>query len=159
MATGTLLVGDATCGELLSHDGRAEYQRVVGQLLYLTQQMRLDIVYAVGMLCKFTAEPRQSHLTAKRHVLGYLCGTADLELRYCGGTNFAIYADALYADCPGRKSRIGQVVLVGGTAASWRAMLTFTVASSTAEAEGMAQSEGTCAALSARKLAVDLRIA
>ena len=54
---------------------------------------------------------------------------------------------------------MGYALLCGGTAVEWRATYTTTVVTSTAEAEGTAQSECMRAALYMRKLSIELRTA
>ena len=53
----------------------------------------------------------------------------------------------------------GYALLCDGTAAEWRATQVTTVVTSTAEAEGTAQSKGTRAALYVRKLSIEMRTA
>lgn len=57
------------------------YQKLIGSLMYLVNAM-LDIFFAVNILNQFQLEPRHDHWVAKKHVLRYLCGTIDYDLRY-----------------------------------------------------------------------------
>ena len=43
---------------------KAEYQSMVGGLLYLSTRTRPDIAYAVSNVSKFSAEPTTKHMTA-----------------------------------------------------------------------------------------------
>eukprot|EP01018_Ginkgo_biloba_P037381 Gb_30022 [translate_table: standard] len=50
------------------------YRRLVGSLIYLTTT-RPDIAFAVGIVSRFMAEPKQSHWLAAKRILRYLQGT------------------------------------------------------------------------------------
>lgn len=43
---------------------------------------RPDIIFAIGVLTRFTQTPREAHLEAAIHVFPYLKGTADLAILY-----------------------------------------------------------------------------
>ncbi|XP_014490527.1 uncharacterized protein LOC106753252 [Vigna radiata var. radiata] len=49
------------------------YKRIVGSLRYVCNS-RPDISYGVGILSRFMNEPRQSHMSAAKHILRYLKG-------------------------------------------------------------------------------------
>ena len=57
------------------------YRQMIGSLMYLTNT-RPDICFAVNTLSQFLTNPRQVHLIAVNHVLRYLKGTVDYELKY-----------------------------------------------------------------------------
>ena len=46
-------------------------------LLYLSTNTRPDISFAVSQVCRFGADPKQSHASAVKTLLRYLKGTAD----------------------------------------------------------------------------------
>ena len=50
------------------------YRSMIGSLLYITAS-RLDIMHAVGMVGRFQAAPKQSHLVAVKRIFKYLKGT------------------------------------------------------------------------------------
>ena len=93
----------------------ALYRSLIGGLLYASNMTRVDITYAVGMLCRHVAAPCQRHLTGARHVLKYLAGTKSHCLMFGVHTGVAIdhdhsitaYADASFANEPGRFSTSG----------------------------------------------------
>ena len=51
-----------------------------GQLLYLCQNTRPDLQFAVSQTCRFNHQPKKSHGTAIKHILRYLKGTPDVGL-------------------------------------------------------------------------------
>ena len=69
---------------LSSHDdsptvNQPEYRSMIGSLLYLTGT-RPDIMHAVGIVGRFQANPKESHLQAVKIIFKYLQGTQDLGL-------------------------------------------------------------------------------
>ena len=55
------------------------YRGMIGSLLYLTAY-RLDIQFSVCLCARFEADPKESHLTAVKHIMRYLVGTTELGL-------------------------------------------------------------------------------
>ena len=51
---------------------RKDYASIIGSLRYATNCTRLDIVYAVGVLSKFTSKPSKDHWLAIEHVRTYV---------------------------------------------------------------------------------------
>jgi hypothetical protein len=58
------------------------YVSAVGALMYLAIATRPDIVFAVGMLCRFMAHPGPEHWKAVKHLFCYLHGTIDYHFTY-----------------------------------------------------------------------------
>lgn len=57
------------------------YSSIVGMLIYLVINTRLDITLAVIQVCHFNHNPcKQSHATAVKHILCYLKGTQDCRM-------------------------------------------------------------------------------
>jgi hypothetical protein len=77
MATGTTLHKDV---ELLPDEN--SYRSVVGALLYLACNTRVDISHAVGCLSRFMNAPTTQHMTAAERVMRYLSGTIVVGLFY-----------------------------------------------------------------------------
>jgi len=48
------------------------YQSLVGALLYLANNTRIDITYAVGQLCRYTSKACINHQEAAHRVVKYL---------------------------------------------------------------------------------------
>jgi hypothetical protein len=57
-----------------------DYAGAVGALMYLAIVTRPDIAYAVGVLCRFMANPGPEHWKAAKHLLCYVAGTFDFCL-------------------------------------------------------------------------------
>jgi hypothetical protein len=116
------------------------YRQLVGQLLYLAYTARPDIAAAVGVLCKFSNDPRTDHWTAAKKVLRYLKGTSELKLFLQPNSLQLIgFADANWAtDTDSRKSTTGYIFKIGNSPISWNTKLQPTVALSSCEAEYMA---------------------
>ncbi|GAB2269349.1 hypothetical protein Dimus_038770 [Dionaea muscipula] len=125
----------ANIGEVLP-DPEA-YRRLVGQLLYLTMT-RPDISYAVQHLSQFLSSPRQPHMIAMRHLLGYLQHTASKGLFYPVQSLLKItgFSDADWAAClVTRRSLTGYCIFLGHSLVSWKTKKQATVSRSSAEAE------------------------
>eukprot|EP00965_Chrysotila_dentata_P037606 1251410-Pleurochrysis_carterae.AAC.1 len=60
----------------------ADYQSLVGALLYCSTQTRPDVAYAVGMLCRAMSCPTDELLAAAQRVLMYLSHHRSIGLRY-----------------------------------------------------------------------------
>ena len=61
----------------------AEYQAIVGSLMYVALAMRPDISFAVSALSRYNSCPRTTHLTAAKRVLRYLKTTSNYRLHLC----------------------------------------------------------------------------
>lgn len=126
-----------------------EYQRLVGQLLYLSTTVRPDLGHAAAVLSRFMSKPGREHWNAAKNVLRYLKGTKyyGIELgdrRNDDSLSMSLegYCDSDYGtDCETRKSRTGYLFLLNGSLIDWRSQLQPTVATSTAEAEYMSLAE------------------
>ena len=55
---------------------------IIGSLRYATDCTSPDIVYVVGVLCRFTSRPSMKHRLAIERVMRYLKRTMNLELHY-----------------------------------------------------------------------------
>jgi hypothetical protein len=73
----------------------SQFRSIAGTLQYLTFT-RPDIGYAVQQICLHMHDPRESHLTAMKHILCYLQGTLDysLLLRRSTCSDLVVYTDA-----------------------------------------------------------------
>ena len=63
-------------------DGKAfseewEYASIVGMLMYLGQNTRPDIAFAVHQCARFTHNPKHSHAVGVKRIIRYLQGTKD----------------------------------------------------------------------------------
>ena len=57
------------------------YRQMIGSLMY-SMNTRLDICFVVNTLSQFLTDLRHVHLIAAKHILRYLKGTIDYELKY-----------------------------------------------------------------------------
>ena len=140
-------------------EDKAAYCNKLGQVLYLCSGTRPDIAYAVGVLARFAASPREEHWRKLKGVLQYLRHTAHRGLMFGGDTELKLegYSDADYAADPDkRRSTGGYVFMLAHGAISWASKLLATVAASTMEAEYMAAAWAAKEALWLRKLLTTL---
>ena len=129
-----------------------EYPVIIGMLLYLSQNSRPDIAYAVHQCARFTHVPRQSHAVAVKRILRYLNSTKDKGMTLRPNNNLTIdcFVDADFAGlwkaeddqnplCV--KSRTGFLITFMGCPLHWMSKLQSQIALSTMEAEYIALSQ------------------
>jgi hypothetical protein len=68
-----------------------KYRSMIGSLLYLTGT-RPYIMHAVGIVGRFQANPRESHLQAVKRIFKYLQGTQDFGLWYPRNVDLTLHA-------------------------------------------------------------------
>lgn len=86
---------------LLDEDEKKRYQGIVGCLMYVSQVLRYDIMYAVGQLARPMAKPSKIHMVAAKHTLRYLAGTTKFSITYKRGSfNLAVFTDSNWANNP-----------------------------------------------------------
>eukprot|EP00253_Pinus_taeda_P025441 PITA_25441 len=113
------------------------YRSMIGSLTYLTGT-RPDIMHAVGIVGRFQANPKETHLQAVRRIFKYLQGTENYGLWYPRDTDLTLYAytDADWAgSMDDRKSTSGGAFFMGSRLLSWFSKKQSSIALSTAEAE------------------------
>lgn len=134
-----------------------QYAELVGSLLYLCNQTRPDLGFAVGRLARKMANPTEGDMTAAKGVVRYLAGTRNMGLVYGPAQTLAGWVDSDFAgDVESRKSTTGFLFTLHGGAISWRSRLQRLVTGSTAEAEYVAASEAVKDSIWLRRLAGDL---
>lgn len=114
------------------------YLSVIGALLYLANYTKLDIVFAVNLLARFSASPTSRHWNGVKHILFYLQGTKHLGLLYrrTRADTLVCYSNAGYLSDPHNAiSQNGYVFLFSGTNFSWRSVKQTTVTTSTNHSE------------------------
>eukprot|EP00253_Pinus_taeda_P012621 PITA_12621 len=85
------------------------YRSMIGSLLYLTGT-RPDIMHAVGIVGRFQANPKETHLQAVKRIFKYLQGRQNYGLWYPRDTDLTLhaYTDADWAgSVDDRKSTSG----------------------------------------------------
>lgn len=121
------------------------YQSLIGKLLYAANGTRPDISFAVSKLARYFTGPRETHMTAAKHVLSYLKGKIRGGIEYTKGDIFNVvgYSDASYGDNEeDRKSTGGFVIMSVGGPVCWASKKQPTVSLSTTEAEYIALGDG-----------------
>eukprot|EP00253_Pinus_taeda_P007422 PITA_07422 len=116
------------------------YRSMIGSLLYLVGT-RPDIMHAVGIVGRFQANPKETHLQAVKRIFKYLQGTRNYGLWYPRDTDLTLhaYTDADWAgSVDDRKSTIGGAFFMGSRLVSWFSKKQSSIALSTAEAEYVA---------------------
>jgi hypothetical protein len=78
----------------------SRYQKLIGELLYLSICMHPDISFAINSLAQHNANPSLNHYTAAKCLLCYLSGTINVCLHYGGDhvdEDLHAYCDADWA--------------------------------------------------------------
>lgn len=65
---------------VLSAERQANYRKIVGELMYLSQCTHPDISYAVGILARSLHEPTERHENPVKKALRYMGTSAELRL-------------------------------------------------------------------------------
>ena len=110
------------------------YLSAIGALMYLANNTRPDIAFAVNLLARYSASPTKRHWTGIKNILRYLHGTTDLGLFYGRNQDPSLvgYIDVGYLSDPHNgRSQTGFVFLNGGTAISWKSSKQTLVTTST----------------------------
>ena len=143
-------LGSDVAGDPLIADWN--YRSVVGMLLYLSNNTRPDIAFAVHQCARFSHNPKHSHGLAVKAIGRYLLCTRDkgLILEPTGDIAIDCYVDADFAglwrqesdqDPLCVKSRTGYLITIGGCPLTWTSKLQTEIALSTMEAEYIALSQ------------------
>jgi len=122
------------------------YASIVGMLLYLANNTRPDITFAVSQVARFTHSPKKSHAAAVEMILRYLKGTSDrgLIVKPDGTFHLKCWVDADFAGLYGResndnpnaaRSRYGYIATCGGFPVYWKSQLISKICLSTLQAE------------------------
>jgi hypothetical protein len=123
------------------------YLSAIGALMYLANQTRPDIAFAVNLLARHSRKPCKRHWVGIQRVFRYLRGTQDVGLffeRNSKTPGLVGYADAGFLSDPTNcKSQSGYVFLLNGTAISWKSQKQSLTAASTCYAELIALYEAT----------------
>ena len=129
------------------HNAQWEYASIIGMLMYLANNSRPDIAFAVNQCARFTHDPREPHTVAVKKIIRYLQGTKDKGLFMTTTVEPKVdcYADADFAgayrkdadlqDPTTAKSRTGYIIYVHGVPVTWGSRLQTEIALSSVEAE------------------------
>ena len=124
----------------------SQYLQAVGSLMYLMLCTRPDLAFAVGVISRYSHDPRSVHWAAVLRIFGYISGTKDQGLTL-GGRNDApileMWSDADYAgDHETRRSTTGYVIKLFGSTVVWASRRQKSISKSSHEAEFIALSQG-----------------
>ena len=106
--------------------------------MYLANNTRPDICFAVCLLARFSSSPTKRHWNDVKHILRYLRWTMDMCLFYSNESKSELigYADSGYLSDPHKaRSQTGYLFTCGDTTISWRSMKQTLVATSSNHAE------------------------
>jgi ribonuclease HI len=121
------------------------YRKLIGMLLYVSNNTRPDISASVAILSKKVSAPTKTDLNEVRRTVRYLNGTKFLKLKLSDETkspDLHIYSDASWAEDPSdRKSNSGYCCLLNGGTVSWCSRKQDIVALSSTESEFIALTE------------------
>ena len=146
----TTPLGQDIDGKPFSEDW--EYASIVGMLMYLGQNIRPDIAFAVHQCARFTHNPKHSHAVGVKRIIRYLQGTKDkgMILNPDESLQADCYVDADFAGLWGVendqdptcvKSRTGYLITYKNCSLHWASKLQLFIALSTMEAEYIALSQ------------------
>lgn len=135
----------ATGHKLSKNDDSAEvnqtmYRSMIGKLQYVVHS-RPDIALSVGIVARFSANPKENHLMAVKRIMRYLKGTYDFGLYYKRNEKFELraYTDADWGgNIDDRKSTSGGALFLGKRLVTWTSKKQTCTSQSTAEAEYVA---------------------
>jgi len=123
---------------------KAKYRKLIGSLLYISQNTRPDITYSVNYLSRFQNNPNEDHYVGVKRIIRYLSGTLDYGLLYGKNMNEELcgYTDASWGeDIEDRKSTTGYCFMICGKIVQWRSCKQSIIALSSCEAEYISLSE------------------
>ena len=97
------------------------YQSKVGSLLFLANQTRPDILFAVNMASRHSKSPTEKDMVAVDRILQYAAGTSTLGLTFHSGEGIILYGscDASYGNHDDRKSHSGVTLHIGRNSGSF----------------------------------------
>jgi hypothetical protein len=138
------------------------YSEIVGSIIYLVTQTRIDIAYTALVLLRFLQNPSPFHIKATKRVLRYLKGTRTIGITF-GGKEYHNtlhihgYTDSDHAGClDTRKSTSGYVFFIVGGPFAWRSKRQTAIALSSTEAEYYVLSNASREATWIRRLLEDM---
>ncbi|CAB1099735.1 unnamed protein product [Ectocarpus sp. CCAP 1310/34] len=86
---------------LLNQEETRRYQGIVGCLIYLSQILRYDIMYATSQLARPMAKPSKNHMGAAKRTFRYLAGTTYFKIPYKrGGFKLTAFTDSNWGNNP-----------------------------------------------------------
>nr|QBH67614.1 hypothetical protein UEMT_2080 [Ustilago esculenta] len=147
------IASDIADGVALNANDHSLYCTIIGSILYISTCTQPDIAFAVNRLSCYLASPTDKAMTAAKHLLRYLKGTANYGLLFTKkGTSFPpeedwgphlqTYSDADFGgDTATRKSTSGIANTINGMPYSWLSKRQPLVVTSTTYAEYITMAE------------------
>ena len=143
------------------------YRSVVGMFMYLANQTRPDIAFAVHQVARYSHNPKEIHGKAVKRIVRYLAGTKDKGLIFKSDftVGLQMFCDADFAglwksedsqNADSVRSRTGFVIKLYGCPLLWTSRIQTEIACSTLEAEYIALSSGMRELLPIRNLYLSL---
>jgi hypothetical protein len=83
---------------LLEGDEITIYRQIIGSVLYLSNNTRPDMLYAVGQLARFMSKPAAIYLQIYKQLLQYLAGTIKVGITYSSRRNELPLSYYIYTD-------------------------------------------------------------
>jgi len=92
------------------------YRSMIESLLYLTASQP-NIAFSVGICARFQKNPKESHLTAVKHIIRYVNDTLLYGIYYSRETNLVVagYSDANWASNADDRKRTSRGCFYVGT--------------------------------------------
>ena len=83
---------------LLEGDDIYLYRQIVRSTIYLSNNTRPDIIYAVGQLARFMSVPAITHLQMAKQLLQYLAGIIHIGITYSNQRGELTYSYSIYTN-------------------------------------------------------------
>ena len=159
-------LGSDPDGEPYDHS-QFNYASIVGMLLYLSNNTRPDITFAVSQVARYTARPKMSHAKAIKTIVRYLARSPDKGILVKPDTTFNLkcWVDADFAGMHGQepvdnpdsvRSRYGHVMTFGGVPLVWKSQLIKEICLSTLHAEYVGMSSALRTLIPIRKMVIEI---
>lgn len=136
-------------------------REMIGQLSYIAQWTRPDILYYVNYLARFQTKPTDGLIAAIKRIMRYLKGSKNDKLVICSRSNkvLEVFVDSDFAgDITDRKSTGGLLTRIYGDSCNWSSRKQGNVTLSSGEAEYVALSDATREVKCFRNLLNELKI-
>jgi hypothetical protein len=146
------------------------YPSIVGMMLYLSNNTRPDIAFAVSQVARFNHNPTTLHATAVKTIVRYLKRTKEKGtiVKPDGTMDITCHVDADFAglyhsepdDVPtSAKSRMGYIVRLGGCPLVWKSKLISRIVLSTTESEYYALQHAMQTVIHVRRILLEITTA
>lgn len=113
------------------------FWKIVGKLIYLTN-IKLNVVYVVGVISYFVCDLKQVHLEVAKHILQYLKDTFEFGIYYQKRESNKLkgYINVDWVgDTNNHKSTLGYIFQLGSGPITWSSCKESTIALSSTKVE------------------------